>query len=289
MSLIAGTARMALAAVLATVLAAPASAATFRIQAGGGSGGGSCDVFDVTSSAALVATAGCGGGPNGATNGEATAGFGYVGVAAGAFAASPQPIDFFTVATYVDTVTFTSTNPADTQALVAFNLVLDGLLANAGPSQPRLEGAGYFGGAQFQFVLQRTASTNTSLDGLSLVGGVLNNDIGQTFALLRTPTVVVPLGTPVEFSLTLKAATFARENGSFGTVDFANTFEAPIGSDVFVLPQGVTANSGTWLVNNRRIDPDAVAVPEPATWALMIGGFGMAGGRLRRQRAEATT
>lgn len=26
-------------------------------------------------------------------------------------------------------------------------------------------------------------------------------------------------------------------------------------------------------------------VPEPATWALMIGGFGMAGTMLRRRRA----
>ncbi len=35
-------------------------------------------------------------------------------------------------------------------------------------------------------------------------------------------------------------------------------------------------------------DPVFGAVPEPATWALMIGGFGMAGGALRRRRALAT-
>jgi hypothetical protein len=32
-------------------------------------------------------------------------------------------------------------------------------------------------------------------------------------------------------------------------------------------------------------DPTFGAVPEPATWALMIGGFGMAGATLRRRRA----
>ena len=34
-------------------------------------------------------------------------------------------------------------------------------------------------------------------------------------------------------------------------------------------------------------DPVVTAVPEPATWALMIGGFGLAGGALRRRRTVA--
>lgn len=33
--------------------------------------------------------------------------------------------------------------------------------------------------------------------------------------------------------------------------------------------------------------PTVAAVPEPATWAMMIGGFGMAGGAMRRKRRAA--
>jgi len=34
---------------------------------------------------------------------------------------------------------------------------------------------------------------------------------------------------------------------------------------------------------------DVTAVPEPAAWAMMIGGFGVAGGALRRRKAARTT
>ncbi|MBI1200442.1 MAG: PEP-CTERM sorting domain-containing protein [Phenylobacterium sp.] len=45
-------------------------------------------------------------------------------------------------------------------------------------------------------------------------------------------------------------------------------------------PSGVdySSASGVFLT-------DTGAVPEPATWAVMILGFGLAGGTLRRRRA----
>ena len=55
-------------------------------------------------------------------------------------------------------------------------------------------------------------------------------------------------------------------SGSSATLSFTNTLSGP--------------NAGLFL--------DAVsisAVPEPATWALMIGGFGMVGGAMRRRKA----
>jgi len=42
--------------------------------------------------------------------------------------------------------------------------------------------------------------------------------------------------------------------------------------------------------NSFEVDNLAVsgAVPEPASWAMMIGGFGLAGGALRRRRTQTT-
>lgn len=37
------------------------------------------------------------------------------------------------------------------------------------------------------------------------------------------------------------------------------------------------------------INPSVSAVPEPASWAMMIGGFGLVGGAARRRRAQRTT
>lgn len=39
---------------------------------------------------------------------------------------------------------------------------------------------------------------------------------------------------------------------------------------------------------NVIAEPDAAAVPEPATWAMMLGGFGFAGLALRRRSLRTT-
>ena len=62
---------------------------------------------------------------------------------------------------------------------------------------------------------------------------------------------------------------------------------------------GTPANGFLTAVNSSRYGPqdgeafiDQVApggVPEPATWAMMIGGFGLVGGVMRRRNRQVTT
>ena len=69
-------------------------------------------------------------------------------------------------------------------------------------------------------------------------------------------------------------------NGS-ATASFENTLELPLDVDVFNLPEGYTANAGTYLVNNRFV-PTALA-PEPASGVLItLGLLALALGSRRR-------
>ncbi len=72
------------------------------------------------------------------------------------------------------------------------------------------------------------------------------------------------------------------------------------GSNFILYKLAVPASSGTWStagLTNRHgnlldlshlsfFGSVAGAVPEPATWAMMIGGCGMVGGAMRRRRVS---
>lgn len=52
----------------------------------------------------------------------------------------------------------------------------------------------------------------------------------------------------------------------------------------------ITVATHGFIINldNFVVDRAVAAVPEPATWAMMVGGFGMMGVAMRRRRRQAT-
>jgi hypothetical protein len=80
----------------------------------------------------------------------------------------------------------------------------------------------------------------------------------------------------------------ANDPSQFGTVGAmlwkADSFTfVGTGQDTITLTATVPGNGGVFF-DDVRISG---GVPEPATWSLMIGGFGLAGAALRRRRAVA--
>ena len=145
---------------------------------------------------------------------------------------------------------------------------------------------GPFFGFNHSLTTNSTGTHDTSfLSSLSVLSGNASSD---TFVLLLL-SPVFQLETNVSHRFTFILTVSAR---SFGTneaadADFSNTFGFEPGFTPFILADGVTANAGDYIVNNVVVGPNA-PVPEPASWALMLVGFGGLGAALRsRRRAVA--
>jgi hypothetical protein len=98
----------------------------------------------------------------------------------------------------------------------------------------------------------------------------------------------IVIATPGELILT-----FTSANLTFGSFDFAGTTFTPIGGDRYTFD---IATAGTYTLTTTMTNPgtsvasysgtiDLAAVPEPAAWGMMIGGFAMGGMALRRRRS----
>jgi hypothetical protein len=90
---------------------------------------------------------------------------------------------------------------------------------------------------------------------------------------------------------TLTNGYFVAFNGAFGFDGVSNYAPTPVTgfgavNQAFVTDKGTAyINTATNLTFSASL---AGAVPEPATWAMMIGGIGMVGGAMRRRRVSAT-
>ena len=143
---------------------------------------------------------------------------------------------------------------------------------------------------------------------LSSYGGTISYDLGDTFndGVPYANLILYGAGKAIAIG-SLPPATTGFTHFSF-TLTEAGFFDYPGGGPVGVTPvsfvdfQLVLANlnglaidadwrSGsdyTILDNVVMAGPTPGGVPEPATWAMMISGFGLAGATLRRRRAIQT-
>jgi hypothetical protein len=284
--------------IAALAISSPVSASDFLVRGSPGlSPNGICSRYDISSGGPISGSGGCDAG-NRSANGASRATFGGVGAfangQAAVFAQDSSNIVWSSSAQFTDQVIFTSADPNATHANIAANFHLDGLLnLEASPDDVNrqsvsLSGSVFFDGHFLRFGLSPGGSIPVSLGGLSIESGTVTASFGTpTDAILRTPTFLVPLNQLVSFSLGMETRVGLSGTRTIGSALFLNSFEVPVGSDAFFLPQGVTANSGTWLINNRRIVPSMGGVPEPASWALMITGFGLVGGAMRRRTGGA--
>ena len=102
-------------------------------------------------------------------------------------------------------------------------------------------------------------------------------------------------------SLASNFGIYVGSGGAFSyTADYLDADNKLIDSQTIVIAGGVygklarlgtfssvkISSSGSYFVaDDLSFDLQVTSVPEPATWALMIGGFGMVGGAMRRRQA----
>ncbi|HEY0436673.1 MAG TPA: PEPxxWA-CTERM sorting domain-containing protein [Phenylobacterium sp.] len=275
---------------------AAASAATFTVSVGPSSTGGigNCNIpsAPVTGSSPVSVSGICAD-STGVSSGRASSSFGHIGARSDGVALGNNSLvaQFGATAVFTDQLMFTSSDPNATTADVSVNLILDGVMnAAANAAQGGSAGsqlAGYVSLGSGTFLYQYAFSSDGGFRVIHEQFGLTSGVVGPGFnAGFVSPTVSVDLNAPTTFILYMETNAAAVGSSASALTDFSGSFKLPTGMDAFNLPVGVTVNAGDWLVDNRFHDPLApgAGAPEPAGWALMIAGFGLAGAALRRRR-----
>lgn len=279
--------------VLIVASAGSASAASFTAYTQPYSGGNNCSGVQGAQNSAtpLAAFASCGV-PGITTLGEAHSGYGTVGASTSALGGGNSTA----VASFFDTVQFTRGDHSEGLTLVSMVFDLSGFLtADSGPFDPFVPNAEatasifaqVFFAERGPFVFSQDIRSDrfgahvTTRDDFTVIG---NTSVGSGISLLlRTIDIQVPLNRNISFGFNIVSGASAFGPAADADSDFSHTLGFVPGGRPFVLQDGVTANAGTYLVNNR-FGAAPGGVPEPASWTLMIAGFGLTGAALRRRR-----
>lgn len=184
---------------------------------------------------------------------------------------------------YEDFLTFTSTDSTATSTSVSANLALSGLLEVSGnvAGSSILASANIFGTSFELRALDSLSQGFTSTNAFIVDSGTIAPSMALT---LHTPSVTVPLNSPVHFVLDLLVGTFASGPATHALSDFlTDSFKLSSAIAAFNLSQGITVNAGNYLVDNRYIDPLAPSapVPLPLSGLLLPSGLAFTARRLR--------
>ena len=154
------------------------------------------------------------------------------------------------------------------------------------------------GGPTYNRVLTGTPPT-----GLSAIGTAVNYDVVD-FSVGSAGSYSLTLDTAFDSFLTLYSGSFDPSSpltnaltanddalGGFGNAEIV--FNLLTGTSYFAVVtafgNGVSGAYALTISGPGTVTVgDGGGVPEPATWAMMIGGIGAAGGALRRRKANVT-
>ncbi len=195
----------------------------------------------------------------------------------------------FTAARFVDTLNF---NVAGADASTVTNIVVKFQL-DGGLSTPRADGASGLG-TPTAFISDNfgfgAANAGVSFDqsaANSRYGAfeqTLNTRNGQTGWISYSWDTISPGLTQFTgiYALSGISQTLGISNSLSGYTSTGGRFSYGSTSSLnFVLPSNVTFTSASGVFLTGL----SATVPEPGTWAMMLAGFGLAGGLMRRRRA----
>lgn len=238
-----------------------------------------------TSNSPIGASVACEG--DGAGAAFAQAAIGHVGVSANAFDFGQGGYATEGRAAFTGNVTFTGQDPSAPAgfAVVALNLEFGGILNSTQFSLVEVTAASSINGIAVADTDDSnrdgaTTCTSTFLGAIACAGVAVRGTI-------RTPQILVPVGVPVPITLSMRLFATAEGPGDSASGDFFNSLDFPIGTDVFTLANGVTANGADLEIVDNRFIPSVAAIPEPATFSLLAIGLVALGRRGMSARIRA--